>query len=59
MQPIFLIGYMGSGKSTMGREVSRITGMQFIDLDTYIESRYRMSVRELFAQEGEDGFRLR
>lgn len=48
---------MGCGKSTLGRNVGAITGMQFIDLDTYIESRYRASVRELFAARGEDGFR--
>ena len=39
MQPIFLIGYMGCGKSTLGRAVSALTGMRFIDLDSYIESR--------------------
>lgn len=57
MQPIFLIGYMGCGKSTMGRAVSRITGFPFIDLDNYIESRYHRTVREIFAEKGEDGFR--
>lgn len=57
MQPIFLIGYMGCGKSTMGRAVSRITGREFIDLDHYIESRYRKTVREIFAEKGEQGFR--
>lgn len=59
MQPIFLIGYMGSGKSTVGRHVAALTGMQFIDLDSYIENRYRATVRELFARYGEDGFRTR
>lgn len=57
MKPIFLIGYMGCGKSTLGRNVAAITGMQFIDLDTYIESRYRANVRQIFAQRGEVGFR--
>ncbi|MBQ9077487.1 MAG: shikimate kinase [Muribaculaceae bacterium] len=57
MQPIFLIGYMGSGKSTMGRVVSRMTGMPFIDLDNYIESRFHHSVREIFAENGEERFR--
>ena len=59
MQPIFLIGYMGSGKSTIGRHLSALTGMQFIDLDNYIEGRYRATVRELFAQYVEEGFRAR
>lgn len=57
MQPIFLIGYMGSGKSTLGYALSKATGLTFIDLDNYIESRYRMTVSEIFAEKGEDGFR--
>ena len=57
MQPIFLIGYMGCGKSTMGRALSRTTGIRFIDLDNYIEGRYHLTVKEIFAQKGEQGFR--
>ncbi len=57
MKPIFIIGFMGSGKSTLGRAVSVATGMQFIDLDTYIEQRYHANVRDIFAQKGEEGFR--
>ena len=57
MKPIFLIGYMGSGKSTMGRSLSAYMEMDLIDLDHYIEARYRRSVKELFAERGEDGFR--
>ena len=56
MQPIFLIGYMGCGKSTLGRAVSALTGMRFIDLDSYIESRYGMAITEIFSAYGEDGF---
>lgn len=57
MAPIFLIGYMGCGKSTLGRNVGRITGLSFIDLDAHIESRFRVSVKEIFAKKGEQGFR--
>lgn len=57
MRPIFLIGFMGSGKTTLARAVSRRTGWQFIDLDFYIENRFRKSVRDIFAQEGEERFR--
>lgn len=57
MKPIFLIGYMGCGKSTLGRNVGKLTGIDFIDLDNYIESRYHASVSELFATRGEAGFR--
>lgn len=57
MRPVFLIGYMGCGKSTLGRHVSALTGIDFIDLDLYIEGRYHASVKELFASRGEKGFR--
>lgn len=59
MKPIFLIGYMGSGKTTLGRALSRATGMQFIDLDEYIENRYHMSISDIFSRHGEAGFRQR
>jgi shikimate kinase len=57
MKPIFLIGYMGCGKSTLGRALHRLTGVQFIDLDNYIENRYHATISELFASRGEEGFR--
>lgn len=57
MRPVFLIGYMGCGKTTLGRALSRKMGYEFIDLDIYIENRYRHSIKELFALHGEAGFR--
>jgi len=54
---IILIGYMGSGKTTVGRALSKDTGMMFYDLDWYIESRMRKTVAQLFAERGEEGFR--
>lgn len=57
MKPIFIIGYMGCGKSTLGRNVAAVTDIDFIDLDNYIEKRFHASVREIFAQKGEEGFR--
>jgi shikimate kinase len=57
MRPIFLVGYMGCGKSTLGRAVSRASGIRFIDLDNYIEGRYHRTIKEIFAERGEDGFR--
>lgn len=57
MQRIFLIGYMGAGKTTMGKELSRRMGLSFIDLDHFIEGRYHKSVRQLFEEKGEDAFR--
>ena len=49
---------MGCGKSTMGRLVSQATGAGFIDLDAYIVNRFHKSVGEIFAERGEEGFRL-
>ena len=58
MKPIFLIGYMGSGKSTMGRSLSRHLNIPLIDLDIFIESRFHRTVKEIFAEKGEEGFRI-
>ena len=57
MRRIILVGYMGSGKTTVGKALSKETGMMFYDLDWYIESRMRKSVSQIFAEKGEDGFR--
>lgn len=54
---LFLVGYMGSGKSTLGRQLARLAGLHFIDLDKYIEERHCRSVQQLFAEEGEAVFR--
>lgn len=58
MKRIFLIGYMGSGKTTLGKAFARAMGLSFIDLDWHIEERFCKSVSQLFAERGEDGFRL-
>lgn len=57
MKRIFLIGYMGAGKTTVGKHLASRMGLSFIDLDLYIESRYHKTVRELFSERGEDDFR--
>jgi len=54
---IYLVGYMGCGKSTIGRKVADLLGISFIDLDKYIEERYFKSVPAIFAEEGERVFR--
>ena len=56
MKRIFLIGYMGAGKTTVGKVLSRQLGLSFIDLDHYIEG-YHKTVGQLFAEKGEDAFR--
>ena len=57
MKRIILIGYMGAGKTTIGKALSKELGIIFYDLDWYIESRMRKSVSEIFAERGEEGFR--
>lgn len=54
---IYLVGYMGCGKSTIGRKIAELLGISFVDLDKYIEERYFKTVPAIFAEEGETGFR--
>lgn len=56
---LVLIGYMGSGKTTVGRLLSRKTGLVFEDLDALLEERAGMSIPEIFEKETEKGFRDR
>ncbi len=48
---------MGAGKTTLGKAIARESGLQFIDLDWYIEERFHKRISEIFAERGEDGFR--
>ena len=57
MKRIILIGYMGSGKTTVGKALAKEIGLPFYDLDWYIESRMRKKVSQIFAEQGEEGFR--
>ena len=57
MKRIILIGYMGSGKTTVGRALAKELNMPFYDLDWYIESRMRKKVSAIFAERSEEGFR--
>jgi shikimate kinase len=54
---IIIIGYMGSGKTTVGNALSKDLGLPFYDLDWYIETRMHATVKQLFDQRGQDGFR--
>jgi shikimate kinase len=54
---VYLIGYMGSGKSTLGRGLAVALGISWIDLDTEIESRYKISIPDFFSKYGETAFR--
>ena len=57
MTRIILIGYMGAGKTTVGKALSKELVIIFYDLDWYIENRMRKSVSQIFAERGEEGFR--
>lgn len=57
--PIFIVGYMGSGKSTVGRKMADILGWRFIDTDFFIENRFRKRVADMFLEDGEAVFRRR
>ena len=57
MKPVFLIGYMGCGKTTLGEVLARQMDLRFIDLDEYIEAQQGMSVVEIFDELGEGRFR--
>jgi shikimate kinase/3-dehydroquinate synthase len=59
MSPVFLIGFMAAGKTTVGVELARRLGRPFVDLDGRVEAEAGMTVREIFAAEGEAGFRAR
>tara|TARA_B100000795_G_scaffold269750_1_gene260199 strand:- start:2041 stop:2562 length:522 start_codon:yes stop_codon:yes gene_type:complete len=54
---VFLIGFMGCGKSTFGRKLAKQLEWEFIDLDDYIEEQERCSISEIFKNKGEAYFR--
>ena len=57
MTRIILIGYMGAGKTTVGKALARELGLSFYDLDWYIENRRRKKISQIFSEIGEEGFR--
>jgi shikimate kinase len=54
---IYLLGFMGSGKSALGAKLARYAGYAFADLDVLIERAAGMDIPAIFAASGEDGFR--
>lgn len=57
MKPLFLVGYMGCGKSTIGRKLARTLHLEFVDTDHRIEEREGATVIDIFHYEGEERFR--
>ncbi len=58
-RPVILTGFMGSGKSSVGRILARSLGCPFIDLDAVIVADAGKSINEIFSDEGESAFRVR
>src|SRR3954451_17740001 len=56
---IYLVGFMGAGKTTVGRELAARAEVPFFDLDDLVESAEKMSIKDIFAQHGEPYFRKR
>lgn len=57
MGNIYLVGFMGTGKTTVGKELAKKKKWRFVDLDELIELRERRTISEIFAKEGEPYFR--
>jgi len=57
MSNIVLVGFMGTGKSSVGRAVAGLLGMSFVDMDDVIELRAKKKISAIFAEEGEKHFR--
>ena len=54
---VYLIGYMGCGKTTVGKKLARSLGFSFVDLDHQVEEQVGASIASLFEKKGEDAFR--
>lgn len=57
-RPVFFIGFMGAGKTSVARKLARLCGMASVDMDAYLERREGRKITEIFAEDGEEGFRL-
>lgn len=57
MDNIVICGFMGCGKSTVGKCLAKKTGRKFVDMDAYIEKKAGMTVAMIFEKYGEQGFR--
>lgn len=55
--PVFFVGFMGAGKTSVARRLARSCSVASVDMDTYLERREGKRVKEIFAESGEEGFR--
>lgn len=56
-RPVFFVGFMGAGKTSVSRRLARLCGIASVDMDSYIERREGKRIRDIFAEEGEGRFR--
>lgn len=56
-RPVFFVGFMGAGKTSVARRLARQCHVASVDMDTYLERREGKKVKDIFAESGEDGFR--
>lgn len=56
-RPVFFVGFMGAGKTSVARKLARLYGMAAVDMDTYLERREGRTVKSIFAEGGEEAFR--
>lgn len=56
-RPVFLVGFMGAGKTSVARKLARMAGVASVDMDTYIERCEHKRVKDIFDEAGEEGFR--
>ncbi len=56
-KPVFFIGFMGAGKTSVARSLARMCHISAVDMDTYLERREQKKIKEIFAESGEEGFR--
>lgn len=57
VKPVFLIGFMGAGKTSTARRLARVCHVASVDMDTYIERREGKNIKDIFDEIGETGFR--
>ena len=57
-RPVFFIGFMGAGKTSVARKLARLCGIASVDMDTYLERREGRKIKDIFAEEGEGAFRV-
>ena len=56
-RPVFFVGFMGAGKTSVSRKMARQLGLAVVDADTFLERQEEKKVSEIFAESGEEGFR--